>query len=187
MNKLVNMRESIFPCTFIFVLSLTSAFGQAPPDFSALCKKQMKSLSAFAGHWEGEATYKRGPGSPETIHQEEEVSFRIDSTLLVIEGVGTRPTGKEVVFNALGIINFNPQLQSFSFRSYLKDGRATEAYFKIIEENKFEWGFEIPGGTNKVRYSIMLDADGSTWTEFGEFSGDGTTWMKFIELHLKKG
>lgn len=175
---------------WMFTLGLgliyTLLSAQAPPDFSSQCKAQMKKLSAFIGQWEGEATYRRGPGPVQTIVQTENVELRIDSTVLVIEGKGTLLNKNEVVFNALGIINFNPYSRSFSFKSYLKDGRSTEAYFIVLNDNSFEWGFDIPGGAGKVRYRITLNDNGRTWVEHGEFSNDGTEWMKFIEMRLAK-
>jgi hypothetical protein len=137
------MKPLIIPGTIACILAFTHASGQAPPDNSALCREQMKKLAALSGQWEGEASIQTGPGPAQVITQKEDVQFKIDSTLLVIEGTGTRSGGNEIVFNAYAVINFNPGSQSYAFRSFLKDGRSTDAYFKILEQNKFEWGFDI--------------------------------------------
>ncbi|HEY4653065.1 MAG TPA: hypothetical protein VIH22_01055, partial [Cyclobacteriaceae bacterium] len=97
-----------------------------------------------------------------------------------------RSGGNEIVFNAYAVINFNPGSQSYAFRSFLKDGRSTDAYFKILEQNKFEWGFDIAGNAGKVRYTITLNDPENTWNEVGEFSRDNTSWSKFMEMRLVK-
>ena len=75
--------------------------------------------------------------------------------------------------------------KSYQFKTYLKDGRSTDAWFNIVGENKYAWGFDIPSG-GKSRYNITLDPTRNTWNEIGEFSRDGATWMKFFEMNLVK-
>jgi hypothetical protein len=168
----------------VCLLTFTYATGQAPPDYSALCKEKMKKIAALAGQWEGEASVSTGPAPAMVITQKEDVQFKIDSTVLVIEGTGTRDGS--VVFNAYAVINFNVRSQAYELRSYLKDGHSTDAYFKFLGENKFEWGFEIPGNAGRVRYTITLNDTGNTWREVGEFSRDAVAWMKFMEMALLK-
>lgn len=179
------MKTTLISFTFAFLSHIIPAAAQAPPDFSALCKEQMEKLAYFAGQWEGTAKVRMGPGPEQTLSQVEDVKFKLDSTVLVIEGTGSN-SDNEVVFNALGVVNFNTSTREYAFRSFLHDGRYTEAYFKVIAANKFEWGFDIPGNAGKVRYSIVLDPAAKTWHEVGEFSADGTTWMKFIDMQLHK-
>lgn len=180
------MKTKLIPMILASLSCVFSAAGQAPPDFSALCKEQMKKLEVFAGKWQGEASIRMGPGPEQTINQQEDVQFRIDSTVLVIEGLGTRGPDNTVVFNALAVINFNAGAKGYSFRSFLKDGRSADAYFNILEDRKFEWGFDTPGNSGKVRYTITFDDPARTWHEVGEFSADGSTWMKFMEMRLNR-
>lgn len=67
----------------------------------------------------------------------------------------------------------------------MKDGRSADAYFTVLSENKYEWGFDIPAG-GKSRYTIVLDPTQGSWYEKGEYSRDGDTWFTTIELNLKK-
>lgn len=170
--------------TALCVVTINVLFAQGPPDYSAVCKAEMKKLAYLEGAWKGEATFSRGPGTEMTINQEEKIEFKLDRTLLSIEGIGRDPYGS-VAFHALGLVNFDAPTKKFKFKSYMKDGRSTDAYFTIAGENKFEWGFDIPGG-GKSRYSIILDPVKKTWHETGEYSQDGSTWMKFIEMNLRK-
>lgn len=179
------MKTPAIILTIAFLSHLVPAVAQAPPDYSDLCREQMRKLAYFAGEWEGAATMRTGPGPEQTIKQSEYVQYKLDSTVLVIEGTG-RDDNNQVVFNALAVVNFNAPTRDYALRSYLKDGRTTAAYFNVVEENKFEWGFDIPGNTGKVRYTIILDPDAKTWHEVGEFSADGAAWMKFIDMRLRK-
>lgn len=179
------MKTTLVSFAVALLTSILPAAGQAPPDFSALCKEEMKKLAYLAGQWEGDATIT-GPGPARTLKQHEEAQFRLDSTVLVIEGMGTDDAGDEVLYNAMAVINFNASTREYGFRSFLKDGRSTDAYFKVISDNKFEWGFAAPGNTGKVRYTILLDPADQSWHEIGEFTADGATWMKFMEMRLHK-
>lgn len=179
------MKATTISLAIAFFSYIIPVAGQAPPDFSAMCKEQMKKLAYFAGQWEGTSKVQMGPGPEQTLSQTEDVRFKLDSTVLVIEGTGTN-SNNEVVFNALAVVNLNTSTREYALRSFLQDGRSTEAYFKVIEDNKFEWGFNIPGNAGRVRYTIVLDPEAKTWHEEGEFSADGTTWMKFIDMQLHK-
>jgi hypothetical protein len=106
--------------------------------------------------------------------------------LLLIEGTGRNPDNlNEIVFNALAVVNYDEVSKQFKFRSHLKDGKQTDAYFKVISENHFEWGFDVPNNA-KIRYFITLDPKAKTWDEIGEYSADGATWYSFIQLKLTK-
>jgi hypothetical protein len=118
-----------------------------------------------------------------TISQTEHIEWKLNDLVLSIEGVGKQ--NNEITFHAMAMVNFNPALQQYQLRSYLKEGYSTDAYFKVIAENKFEWGFDIPSG-GKSKYVITLDPGKRSWNEIGEYSRDGNTWMQFIELNLTK-
>jgi hypothetical protein len=126
----------------------------------------------------------RGPGSEVSINQEEKIEYKLDGTVLLIEGTG-RDVAGNIVFNAMGLVNYDANDKQFKFKTYLKDGRSTDAYFNITGENTYEWGFDIPGG-GKSKYTITIDPEQKTWNEKGEYSSDGNNWFPFMELKLKK-
>ncbi|UFH56640.1 hypothetical protein [Spirosoma sp. KNUC1025] len=166
-------------------LFVAPAFAQSP-DFSAECKTQMQKLAYFVGNWKGEATHSKGLGKTETIAQQEKIEWRLNGVVLLIEGTGRPMNTEDIVFNAFAVVNYDPADKKFKFKSYVKEGFTTNAYFDVVAENKFEWGFDVPNGGGKTRYIITLDPAKKTWYETGEFSRDGSKWMKFIELNLKK-
>jgi hypothetical protein len=179
------MKTLITSLLTVCVFAFGSVMGQAP-DFSAQCKEQLKKLEGLSGRWKGNGTVTRGPGQAETFAQTEDVQFRLDGTVLQIEGVGRRQSSDEIVFNALAVINFDIMKNEFAMKSYLRDGRSTDAWFKVVEDNKFAWGYALPGNSGQIRYHITLNAAATTWQEIGEYSSDGTTWHKIFEMNLTK-
>jgi hypothetical protein len=172
----------------IILLSAKFIYSQAPN--SAINKEEMKKLSSWVGQWKGEGSMQMGPGEPKKSSVDEKIEMKLDGTILVAEGIGKTvdpATKQEVVaHHAFGVLSFDAMTKNYKFKTYLKDGRSTDAYFMIAGENKYEWGFDIPGGNGKTKYSITLDPVKNTWNEIGEFSRDGATWMKFFEMNLIK-
>jgi hypothetical protein len=155
----------------------------------AVGKEKMKVFSAWVGRWQGEGSMQMGPGEPKKSTVDERIELKLNGTVLLVEGVGKAidPATKEenVVHHALAVLSYDQMSKQYKFRTYLKDGRSTDAWFAVTGENKFQWGFDIPNG-GKTKYSITLDSTTKTWNEIGEFSRDGNTWSKFFEMNLKK-
>jgi hypothetical protein len=166
----------------LLLLAITSHVLAQRPDFSAQCKTEMQKLSYLVGDWKGEATIKNQSGT-KTLSQTEHIEWKLDGLVLSIDGTGREQD--KITFQAFALVNFDPADQQFKFKSFVREGYSTNAYFKVLEENKFEWGFDIPSG-GKSKYTITLDPTKKTWYETGEYSRDGNTWMKFIDLNLTK-
>lgn len=168
----------------LLVLSLLAALPAAAqrPDHSEACRKAMSQLAYLSGDWEGTATVMRPNGALQ-VAQTEHVEWKLNGLVLSIEGTGKMTTG-ETGFQAFAVLYFDPIDQQYKMRSFVKEGYSTQAYFKILSPNNFEWGFDVP--TGKTRYHIVLDEAARTWRETGEYSADGQTWMKFIEMNLVK-
>lgn len=165
----------------IILYSTSHAFAQRP-DVSARCKEEMSKLSYFVGDWKGEASIRNQSGVT-TITQTEHIEWKLDGLVLSIEGIGHEQD--KVTFHAMALVNFDVIDQQFKLKSFVKEGFSTNAYFKLLEANKYEWGFDIPTG-GKSRYTIALDLEKKTWHEIGEYSRDGSQWFQFIEMNLTK-
>jgi len=153
----------------------------------AVAKEKMKPFIHWAGHWQGEGTIQMGPGPQKKSNVDEHLEFKLDGTVMLIEGIGKSVEGNEnkVVHHALAVLSFDQGTNQYKFNSYLKDGRSTQAWLNILEDGKYQWGFDIPNG--KIKYSITLDASKKAWNEIGEISNDnGATWVKFFEMNLRK-
>lgn len=180
------MKNLFVTCALFLGLAIGHTQAQGLDKASDAYKQEMQKLSYFAGKWKGEAIAKQRNGPDTKIIQEEDIQFKLDNTVLLIEGTGRNPDNlKEITFNALAIVSYDEVTKEFKLRSHLKDGKKTDAYFSILGENHFEWGFDVPNNA-KIRYDIKLDPKAKTWVEIGEYSPDGTTWYPFINLKLNK-
>lgn len=180
------MKHVLIICALFLGLAIGHTHAQGSGKASEVLKQEMKKLAYFAGKWKGEAIAKQRNGPDTKIIQEEEIQFKLDNTVLVIEGTGRNPGNlNEIVFNALAVVSYDETTQAYQLRSHLMDGKKTDAYFKVLAENQFEWGFDIPNNA-KIRYHIKLNPQNKTWHETGEYSPDGTAWYSFIELKLTK-
>jgi hypothetical protein len=104
----------------ILLVPAGAALAQTPPDPNALIDAQraaMKPLARMDGVWRGRATTMLPGGDQRTITQTERIGPFLGGTVKVIEGRGYDANGT-VVFNALGIISFDPATQKHSMRSY---------------------------------------------------------------------
>jgi hypothetical protein len=165
---------------FLFVcLTKTSVFAQAPNP--AVNKEKMNAFSAWVGKWQGEGSMQTGPGAAKKSSVDEKIEMKLDGTILVVEGIGK--SDGNIVHNAFGIISYDATTSQYKFKTYVKEGRTADAWFNIIGENKYQWGFDVPNG-GKVRYTINID--GKKWNEIGEYTRDGNTYMKTFEMNLTK-
>jgi hypothetical protein len=172
------------------LIILCILFGAASSKVSAqtseVGKEKMSVFAPWAGRWQGEGSMLMGPGEPKKSSVDERIESRLDGRLMVIEGIGTAtdPSTKteSVVHHAFGVLSYDQNTQQYKFRTYLKDGRETDAWFKLVSENSYQWGFDTPGG--KIRYNILIDPVKNTWNETGEFSRDGGSWQKFFQMDL---
>ena len=166
--------------------ALTGKVLSQPND--ALAKEKLKIFSRWTGHWKGEAFTQMGPGEPKKSIVDEHAELKLDGSIFVVEGIGkaTDPATNEevVVHHAYGILSFDQKDGEYKFKTYLKGGRSSDAWFKVIAENNYQWGFDVPNG--KIRYSINIDDQKKLWNEIGEYSADGNNWMKFFTMNLTK-
>ena len=162
--------------------------GRLAAQSEAIASEKMKVFTNWVGDWQGEGAMQMGPGDPKRTTVHEQIKFGLGESILVIEGIGrsTDPaTGKEIItHHAFGILSWDQVSQEYKFRSYLKDGRMTDAWVNFTDENHFGWGFDTPHG--KIKYTVVLDPLKKTWNEVGEFSSDGKTWNPFFEMNLVK-
>jgi hypothetical protein len=177
------MRNILLVC--LVLAGMVSASYAQPSE--AMGKEKMKIFEAWSGKWKGEGSMQMGPGEPKKSTVEETIEYKLDGMILLVEGLGTSPNEageNKVVHHAMAILSFNQQTQQYQFNTFLKDGRSSQAWFKALGNNQYQWGFDTPRG--KTKYTITIDTTANTWQEIGEFATDGNTWMKFFEMNLKK-
>ena len=151
----------------VFVFFSYILFAQMP-DFSGEVKSAMEQVNVMAGNWEGKG-WRMNPGGEKSFSNvSESLHWKLDGTVLILEGIGKTDEGK-VVHNAFGVLSYDPFQKKYKMNSHLSNGMSTEASFEVVEPNKsFKWWFEDGrGGT--IRYTI--NNDGKNWKEMAMTSG----------------
>ena len=168
----------------LWILFIVSAANAQMPDFKQPVLNAMKDVNVLVGEWQGRG-YRMDPsGEKQWSNVEEEIEFKLDGTILQIEGHGKNDEGK-VVHDAMAILYFDAFQHVYKMDSHLASGLYTNASFEVLKSNEqFQWSFDTPMG--KIRYTIDITDDGSKWNEIGEFSQDGTNWIKTFEMNLQK-
>ncbi len=78
----------------------------------------MQKLSFLLGKWTGECFLLQGPGQSLDLHQTEEVQYKLDGLLLVIEGVGRSKSDNQLALQAFGIISFDDESATYRMRAF---------------------------------------------------------------------
>ena len=166
----------------VFVL-FNQTFAQAP-DVKEPVSDALQKVSVMIGTWEGRGWVINQNREKKSSNVHESIQWKLDSTLILIEGTGTDDNGI-VVHNALAVLGFDPFQKSYSMNSYLSSGLSTTADFKVLIENEsFSWIINNKRGRT-IKYTITINKD-NQWKEIGEYSADNEKWNQFFEMNLKK-
>jgi len=162
--------------TFILTVLLTGTINAQ--DHSTLCRQQMNVLSYLCGKWSGEAKITQPGGVVVNAIQDETIEYKLDSLILQVEGIGrnkAEPTN--IFFHALAYINYNAAKNSYEMKSFLKDGKQTDAYFKIVESMIGDLMF--PAAKSFITLaSTRLHANGMRKVSFRGTELNGTLSLK---------
>lgn len=172
----------------LLLMCLTPALVKAQQPSGVDHKEKMKALSAWIGNWKGEGSMQTPTGETKTSKVDEKIESKLDGSVLLVEGVGKHTDAttntESVVHHALAVLSYDNTTNQYKMKSWLKDGKSTDAWFNVTGENNYQWGFDTPKG--KIRYTIALNPTEKKWNEIGEFSRDGNQWRKFFEMNLTK-
>jgi hypothetical protein len=119
----------------------------------------MQKLAFLAGRWSGPITVARGPGEPLHLTQTENIEYKLDGLVLVIEGKSTGADGK-AQFEALATVSFDDATHVYHFRAY-HDGHYVDTELTVLA-NGFSWGFQ--SGPAHVLNTMHLTAK-NEWQE----------------------
>ncbi|MCX6225076.1 MAG: hypothetical protein NTV01_10080 [Bacteroidia bacterium] len=156
---------------------------QANPEVVARKIDAMQKMNRLEGRWHGKGWIRKGQGEPKWFDQREDVVYKLNGLLLLIEGTGTNPGTDQVVFNAFAMMSYDPAKEQYNFLSHTLDGNSANTTGHW-EGEKFIWGFNIPQG-GSIRFTMNLETPGQ-WQESGEYSPDQKTWYKYLEMSLTK-
>jgi hypothetical protein len=127
------MRTSLM-CWFAIAFT---CFAQQRPNV-ATQREAMKKLAFLVGSWTGDATTVR-PNQTIKVKQTEQVSYKLDGLVLLIEGTGRNPDSGEVIFRALATVSYDDAAGAYHFRAY-NDGSYLDTDLKVLDSG-FEWGY----------------------------------------------
>jgi len=165
------MKNFLFT-TLLSLFTLTGVTAQT----DTLAQSKISELSFIAGNWKGSGWMMGRDGEKHTFQQTEKVQFKLDNTVLFIEGVGK--SDGMIIHNAMAIVSYTKADDNYTFQSYLQNGRKGEFKAEMVD-GKFYW---YPG--ENIRYVISLNDEGR-WYEVGEMNREGT-WFQFFEMTLDK-
>lgn len=123
----------------ILILALTVISSLAVAQNGAPNKTfqaEVKKLSFLVGEWSGSGWMVGQDRVKHTFEQTEKIQFKLDSTAILIEGLG-KSDGK-IVHNALAIITSSGEENQYDFQSFLSSGQ--KGTFKSdLKEDVYCW------------------------------------------------
>jgi hypothetical protein len=153
--------------------------GQQQPSVAAQ-RAAMKKLEFLAGKWSGDASVVRGPSGPLKLVQTEDVQYKMDGLIMLVEGTGRNSEG-QIVFRALATISYDDTASTYRFRAY-SDGRYLDTELTVTMGG-FAWGYTA--GQVKVSNTMHLDEKGQ-WVETTDAIVGSSPSRRSLEMTLKR-
>lgn len=163
---------------FLLLFAAMAVCAQQP-DVTAQ-RAAMKKLEFLIGKWSGSASVTRGPGDPIRITQSEDVQFRLDGLVVLLEGTGRNAEGQRV-FGALAVIAYDDATSTYRFRAF-NDGRFLDTELKVLN-NGFSWGYTA--GPLKVSNTMHVNESGE-WVEVTESTYGSNPPKRSVEMKLQR-
>lgn len=175
---------------FLFIPWLRAAFLACPgfsdnaqkpvPSSVEAQREAMHKLSFLAGRWSGPATIRHGSGEALHLTQTEDVKFKLDGLVLLIEGKSSGAEGK-VMFSALATIPYDDSSLTSRFLAY-NDGHYVDTKHSV-PPNGFSWSFTT--GPAHVVNSMHLTEKGE-WDEVTEVTVGSNPGHRTVEMLLRR-
>lgn len=143
-------------------------------------RQAMHKLSFLAGHWSGPVTIFRGPGEPLHLTQTENVEYKLDGLVLLVEGQSTSTDGK-VQFSALTTVAYDDATDTYRFRAY-HDGHYLDTELSV-PVNGFSWSFAA--GPAHIVNTMHLTAK-DEWDETTETTVGSNPPHRSVEMLLQR-
>jgi hypothetical protein len=119
----------------------------------------LHKLSFLVGRWSGPVTIDRGSGEMLHLTQTEDVEYKLDGLILLIEGKSTSADGK-VAFSALATVAYDDVSHSYRFRAY-NAGHYVDTELSVSADS-FSWSFMA--GPAQIVNTMHLTGKGE-WSE----------------------
>jgi hypothetical protein len=152
------------------------ASGPSGPDIQ---REAMHKLNFLAGHWSGPISVFRGPGEPVKLTQTEDIQYKLDGLVMLIEGTSRDSEGK-TSFNALAVISFDDVTHNYRFRAY-NGGHYIDTELTVVA-NGFSWNYDA--GPAHIANTMHLTGKGE-WTETIDVTVGGNPPHPSVEMLLQ--
>ncbi|MGC2658592.1 MAG: hypothetical protein WA324_11600 [Bryobacteraceae bacterium] len=143
-----------------------------------LQREAMHKLSFLVGHWSGPVSISQGPGEPLHLTQSEDVQYKLNGLVLLIEGKSTNADGK-ISFSALATIAYDDASHAYRFRAY-NDGHYVDTELTATSDG-FSWGFTA--GPARIANTMHLTGTGE-WSEVTGVTVGGNPPHRSVEMLL---
>ena len=153
---------------------------QSPGGNVAAQHQAMQKLSFVVGHWSGPVTIVRGAREPLRLTQTEDVAYKLDGLVLLIEGQSTGADGK-AAFAALATIAYDDASHSYRFRAY-NDGHYLDTELSVSPDG-FSWA--LTAGPAHVVNTMHL-TDKREWSEVTETTIGNRPSMQSMDMLLHR-
>ena len=164
----------------VISLSLSLAAQQPASNSADVQREAMRKLSFLAGHWSGPVTVVRGPGDPLHLTQTEDVGYKLDGLVLLIEGKSTGADGK-AQFSALATIAYDDASHTYRFRAY-HDGHYLDTEL-LVPATGFSWSFAA--GPANIVNTMHLTGKGE-WAEATDVTFGANPPHRSVEMLLQR-
>jgi len=165
------------------LLSLSTSFtlaAQQPTTSSADAQREaMHKLAFLAGHWSGPISISSGPGEPLHLTQTEEIQFKLDGLVLLIEGTSRDAQGK-IHFSALATIAYDDASHTYHIRAY-NDGHYLDTELNALSDG-FSWGFA--SGPAHITNTMHLTGKGE-WAEVTDVTFGNNPPHRSVDMLLQ--
>jgi len=176
------MRSTILSLAVLGLTFASPSVAQTRPDTASLLAAQRQAMTPLArmdGVWRGPA-WSITPNGRHDIIQTERIGTFLGGTVRVFEGRGYNADGS-VGFNALGIVSFHADTNSYTLSSWAQGFSGVFAFRPTADG--YEW--EVPAGPGAtIRYSATVTAD--TLVERGFRVAGSAPPVQVFEMNLRR-
>ena len=160
-------------------LNFALAAQQPPSKEVEIQREAMQKLAFLGGKWSGPVTIVRGPGEPLRMIQTEEVQYKLDGLVLLVEGKSSGSDGKPQ-FSALATISFDDASKTYRIRAF-NDGHYLDNELTVLPDG-FAWGFD--SGQAHIQNTMRLTAK-REWQETTEVVLGNSPPRRSVEMLLQ--
>ncbi len=173
-------RTKLLAAGVIVSFSLFLAAQPAGSDSAAAQREAMSKLSFLAGRWSGPVSIVRGLEGALHLTQTEQVQYKLDGLVLLVEGKSINTDGK-VLFSALATMAYDDSSHTYRFRAY-NDGHYVDTELSALDKG-FSWSFAA--GPAHITNTMRLTGKGE-WQEVTDVAFGSTPPHRSVDMLLQR-